>query len=467
MVTEDTNMEILKLHENYKQRRISPVEIVEYVLARMEKYSNFNSYITICESEAKQTAKQAEKLFNNGGNHCLLTGIPIGLKDLIYTKGIRTTCGSGVYKDFIPDKDASVVQLLKKYTSVIIGKQNMHEFAYGTTGDDSFFGPTKNPYNPNKITGGSSGGSACATALGLCSGSLGSDTSGSIRIPAAICGVVGMKPTFGKIATEGIYPLSWSMDHIGPITKTVMDNAILFDAITNHLSTHKSISKQIAETASFNIKGVNVGIPIKYFYENIQDEIKKQMNVVIDTLEKLGATIVEVDVTVEKMDDVMRLSSAIDRSEAYLINKDIAHDTSNILGDETRKRILQGSEYRAYEYVIAQELKGKLANTFRNTFKKVDVLLTPTLPILPPDIGEEEIVMNGKDFNVRESLMRFTFIANYIGIPSISLPGSVSDEGKIPIGVQLMGGWHEEEILYKVAHRLEKTLDLGKELQIN
>src|SRR5699024_6979582 len=348
-----------------------------------------------------------------------------------------------------------------------IGKQNMHEVAYGTTGDDSFFGPTKNPYNPNKITGGSSGGSACATALGLCSGSLGSDTSGSIRIPAAICGVVGMKPTFGKIATEGIYPLSRSMDHIGPITKTVMHNAILFDAITNHLSTHKSISKQIAETASFNIKGENGGIPIKYFYENIQDEIKKQMNVVIDTLKKLGATIVEVDVTVEKMDDVMRLSSAIDRSEAYLINKDIAHDTSNILGDETRKRILQGSEYRAYEYVIAQELKGKLANTFRNTFKKVDVLLTPTLPILPPDIGEEEIVMNGKDFNVRESLMRFTFIANYIGIPSISLPGGVSDEGKIPIGVQLMGGWHEEEILYKVAHRLEKTLDLGKELQIN
>lgn len=453
-------LSLVELHEHFKKRLLSPVEVVETLFNRIEEYAHYNSYITVCKAEARSAAKVAEEKFKTDSEHDLLLGIPLGLKDLIYTKGIRTTCGSGVFKDFIPDEDAEIFKKLKNKGFILIGKQNTHEFAYGTTGDDSYFGPSRNPYDASRITGGSSGGSANATALGLCWGAIGTDTSGSVRIPAALCGVVGMKPTFGKINNKGIYPLSWSMDHVGPITKTVEDNAVIYDALTD-----RSIAEKLIETPASDVKGIKIGLPITYFYENIHPEIRGEIENLIQLLTCLGAEITEVDAIVPEIDESMQISAALDRSEAYIINREIVHDDTNLLGEETRKRILQGADYRAFEYILAQQLKEKLIKKYKEVFKTVDLLLTPTVPILPTKIGQEEIILEDKVMNIREALMKFTFIANYIGIPSISLPCGVSNEG-FPIAVQLMGSWEQEETLYTVANTIERNLDLGESLNV-
>ncbi|VEF49242.1 glutamyl-tRNA(Gln) amidotransferase subunit A [Bacillus freudenreichii] len=458
------NLDITSLHTEYKNRSISPVEVVEWVFKRIDKYAHLNAYITVCHQEGMRQAQQAEKLFREGNEHRgLLLGIPLGLKDLIQTKGIRTTSGSAVYNNFIPKEDATVVKILKESGSVIVGKQNTHELAYGTTGDDSYFGPMRNPYQPEKIAGGSSGGSASATAVQLCWGSLGTDTSGSIRIPSALCGIVGMKPTYGKINTDGIQQLSKSMDHVGPITRTVMDNAIIFDALLGNLESAKSISRSLRESPKSNLKNKKIGIPASYFYDEVDEEVKEKVLSLTEILENLGATVIDIHLDIPKMKEAMEISSAIDRSEAYLIHREIVHDPGSLLGEVTRNRILQGSEYRAYEFVIAQNLKEEITAEYRRAFQKVDALLTPTVPILPTKIGEENISINGNIQSVRSALMRFTFLANYIGIPSITLPCGMSKSG-LPIGAQLMGGWGKEETLYQISLQLETACDVKEEL---
>lgn len=458
------HFDITSLHTEYKKRSISPVEVVEWVMKRIDKYAHLNAYITICHQEAMDQALQAEKSFREENQyHNLLLGIPIGLKDLIQTKGIRTTSGSAVYKDFIPKEDAPVVKKLKASGSVIVGKQNTHELAYGTTGDDSYFGPMRNPYQSGKIAGGSSGGSASAAAVHLCWGALGTDTSGSIRIPSALCGTVGMKPTYGMISTEGIQQLSKSMDHVGPITRTVMDNAILFDALCGNLHSPNSISQNLIESPISNLENTVIGIPASYFYDEVEEEVKKTVLNMIGVLENLGATVIDIHLDIPEMKEAMEISSAIDRSEAYLVHRDIVDNPDSLLGDVTRKRILQGADYRAYEFLIAQELKEKITDEYRRAFTKVDAILTPTVPILPTKIGEEWISMNGNIESVRGALMRCTFLANYIGIPSITLPCGMSETG-MPIGAQLMGGWGKEEVLYHIAYQIECSCNLKRKL---
>lgn len=456
-------LDIAELHDAFKKHHISPVDVVETLFPRLDRFEYLNTYITVCKKEALHQAKQAEKMYREGQFCSPLTGIPIGLKDLIHTKGIRTTMGSGVYKDFVPVEDAAVAKRLKELGSVIIGKQNTHELAYGTTGGDSYFGPIRNPYDSSKIAGGSSGGSAAATAARLCWGAIGTDTSGSIRIPASICGVVGMKPTYGKISTKGIHPLSLSMDHVGPITKTVKDNAIIFDALCGTLDSSQAIFGDLLKNR--DLSNMKIGIPAAYFFDDIDDQIKSNVLVTMDQLEELGAKIIEVDLDLPEMKNAMEISSAIDRSEAYTINREIVHDTSNLLGDETRRRILQGAEYRAYEYLLAQELKLNLSAKYEAAFELVDAILTPTIPILPQKIGVESAMINGKNHVVRGALMRFTFVANYIGIPSITLPCGIAAAG-LPIGAQLMGKWGNEAALYHIANELENILDSRKALYI-
>ena len=440
------NLGITELHHAYQNKQLSPTEVTKSYLETIASQNKLlNAFITVCYDEALVQASEAEKQFREGKKMGLLNGIPIAVKDLIYTKGIRTTMGSGVYKDFVPSEDASVIQSLKRTGAVIIGKTNTHELAYGTTGDDSYFGPIKNPYDRSKIAGGSSGGSAAAVAANLCAGALGTDTSGSIRIPASCCGIVGMKPTFGQIKLEGVYPLSWSMDHAGPMTKTVKDNAILYSALTGS-QTYQKIEE---------FDNCTVGIPSTYFFDEIQPEVRETIESAIKLFEKIGAR--TENVKIPDMDGVMEISSAIDRSEAYLINRDIALQEDSLLGDETRNRILQGAEIRAYEYLLAQKLRDKLAGEYAMLFKKVNFIVTPTLPILPTAIGDEYVEINGRVVPVRSSLMKFTFLTNYIGLPSISIPCGFSASG-LPIGIQLIGKKYDEVHLYQLAYALEQVL---------
>ncbi|MUK87426.1 amidase [Ornithinibacillus sp. L9] len=447
---------IAELHMEYKKRTISPVEVTELLYKRIENHRDLNAFITLCKDDALEQARHAEKLYKNNDSNSMLLGIPIGLKDLIHTKGIKTTMASGVYQDFIPNEDAALVKTLLNMGSILIGKQNLHELAYGTTGDDSYFGPTRNPHDSSKIAGGSSSGSAAATAAQLCWGSIGTDTSGSIRIPASICGVVGMKPTYGKLDLEGIHPLSWTMDHVGLITRTVTDNAILYDGLCGTLGTSDSIYKKLATGILPKISSFKIGIPTDY-YVDLDPEVEARLMKMMNHLENLGYTVVEVDLNLPDMNETMYISSAIDQAEAYLINREIVHEDSNDLGEETRKRILIGAKYKAYEFLLAQELKVKLSKTFEKAFQDVNVLLTPTIPILPPEFGQETVHIHGKTHNVRQALMRLTFISNYIGVPSISIPCGKSTEG-LPIGMQLIGGCNQEEMLYQSAYLIDNAL---------
>lgn len=461
MLNELLELDIIGLHTGFKRRSLSPVEVLEWVFSRIDRYDHLNSYITVCYEEALQQAKRAEKEFIEGESHSLILGIPLGFKDLIHTKGIRTTFGCGEYKDFIPEKDAIVVKKLKEMGSVLVGKHNTHELAYGTPGDNSYFGPMRNTYQPSKLAGGSSGGSAAAVAAHLCWGALGTDTSGSIRIPCALCGVVGMKPTFGKVSTAGIQPLSPSMDHVGPITRTVLDNAILFEALTGSLGSDRSMINHLREGRPYSLENKIVGIPRSYFFEETTEEVKEQVLKLAKLIEELGGRVIDVQLDIPEMKDAMEISSAIDRSEAYLIHREIVHNPKSLIGEVTRKRILEGAKYRAYEFLLAQELKDKIAAEYSRAFETVDALLTPTVPIPAPELGKEHTVINGKEFTVRGALMQFTYVANFIGIPSISIPCGMSESG-LPIGAQLMGAWNQEGKLYRLALSLEKVLNLSK-----
>ncbi|WP_042143489.1 amidase [Paucisalibacillus sp. EB02] len=452
-----TKLDILGLHEAYKKRSLSPVDVTEYVFEKINQNRDLNSFITLCEEKATLEAAKAEKKFMSGEYTSILLGVPIGLKDLINLKGVRTTMASGVFQDFIPRKDAVVVSNLKSSGSIIIGKQNLHELAYGTTGDDSFYGPTKNPFHLQKIAGGSSSGSAASVAAGLCWGSVGTDTSGSIRIPASLCGVVGMKPTFGKLNLCGIYPLSYSMDHVGPMTRTVMDNAILFDGLSGILDAEKSLYKRLLKSANYDLSNVRIGIPLTNFYNDLDSEVDTKLKKTIQLFKDLGAQVLEIQLDIPDLDELMAISSAIDQTESYLINQDIIHDKANLLGKETRKRILRGSEYKAYELLAAEKVKKEITEKFMEVFRNIDILLTPTVPFLATDIGVERTSVNGKQYQVRQGLMKFTFLSNYIGLPSLTLPCGKSDSG-LPIGAQLIGGWNQEDLIYQIAYTVERAL---------
>lgn len=452
-----SSFDIQQLHVAYRKKILSPVEVTKYVFKKINQRSDLNTFITLCEEEALLDANHAEERFIRDNHTTFLTGIPLGLKDLIDKKGVRTTMGSGAFQDFIPTKNAAIVSQLLEFGSVIIGKQNLHELAYGTTGDDSYFGPTKNPNHPKKIAGGSSSGSAASVAAGFCWGSVGTDTSGSIRIPSSLCGVVGMKPTFGKINLNGIYPLSYSMDHVGPITKTVMDNAILFDGLRGSLDTGKSLFRKLLLDSNSDLSNVRCGIPITNFYQDLDSQVEAKLNQTIELLKGLGVQVYEIKLDIPELDDLMRIGNSIDQSESYLINSDIVHDKSNGLGEETRKRILRGSEYKAYELLIAQKVKKEITEKFKEVFRSIDILLSPTVPFLAPDIGVEKVVVNGKPYQVRQGLMKFTFLFNYIGLPALSLPCGKSNNG-LPIGAQFVGGWNQENLIYRIAHSVERLL---------
>lgn len=450
------SLDILNLHEEYKKKNLSPVEVTKYLLEKIKLNASLNIFITVCEKEAIQQAKEAENLFLKGCNHSKLLGIPIGLKDLIYTKGIRTTMASGVYQHFIPNQNATIVNNLRKFGSIILGKQNLHELAYGTTGDISYFGPTRNPYHPGKIAGGSSSGSAAAVAANLCLGSVGTDTSGSIRIPASLCGVVGFKPTINKIDMTGVYPLSYSMDHIGPITKTVIDNAILFDGLCGTLQTKNALNESLINLYSSDFAQIRIGIPEHHYYSDLDAEVENNIKNTIELLKDLGAPVKKINLDIPDLSELMEISNVIDQTESYLINQKIINNKE--LGMETRKRILRGAGYRAYEYLIAKETKREITAKLRLIFNDVDVLLTPTVPFLPTDIGVETVKINNKIENVRKGLMKFTFLSNYIGLPSISIPCGMSKDN-LPIGLQLIGFIDQDKVVFEIAYLIERALN--------
>jgi aspartyl-tRNA(Asn)/glutamyl-tRNA(Gln) amidotransferase subunit A len=449
---------LLRLSGLIKKRQISPMEVTRKLLERIEALNpKLNAYITVVHEKAMESALQAEKEIAAGNWKGPLHGIPIGLKDLIYTKEIKTTMGSAIYKDHIPDYDAAVVEKLKQAGAIIIGKLNTHQFAYGPTGDRSFFGAVKNPYDLSKIPGGSSSGSGASVAASMCFAALGTDTGGSIRIPSACCGIVGMKPTFGRVSKYGVFPLSWTLDHVGAMTKTVQDNAILLNVISGYDERDpysvKVKDEDFTRLLYQGVKGSIIGIPSTFYFENVDSEVEKQVRQAVEVFRSLGAEIRIIEIP--HLKQISLAQQITIESEAYAVHEEILRNHSKQYDEEVKTRLLKGLSTKAYEYVQAQQVKQLAITEFNHALKEVEMILTPTLPILPTDIGQREINIHGYQEQVRTALTRFTGPTNLNGFPSLSIPCGFSSSG-LPIGLQLIGRPYDEANLYRFAYAFEQ-----------
>jgi aspartyl-tRNA(Asn)/glutamyl-tRNA(Gln) amidotransferase subunit A len=455
--------DIGKVAKLIEEQKISPVELAKQLLERIEEVDPLiNSFITVDKENVLEQAVKAEKEIENGTYRGPLHGIPIGLKDLIYTKNLKTTMGSDIYQNFVPTYNATVVGKLEEAGAIIIGKLNTHQFAYGPTGDRSFYGPVRNPYDLEKMTGGSSSGSAAAVSACLCFGSLGTDTGGSIRVPASFCGVVGMKPTYGLISKHGVYPLSWTLDHIGPLTRTVRDNALLLNALAgadpaDPLSVNHE-SEDYTRDIGKGIEGIKFGLPSSFFFEDMNEEVRTVIDKTIDVLRNMGAIITPVDLpNIQKFSDAHK---AILRSEAFAVHEKNLNDYPDKWDDEVKERLYTALETKGYEYAQALQTRQLAKEEFNQILEEVDVILTPTLPILPPKIEERHVnIEKYVGQHIRWSIIKLTAPTNLNGFPSLSIPCGFSNEG-MPIGIQLIGKEFDEAILYRVGYSIEAELSI-------
>lgn len=441
-----------------RKKEVSPVEITSKILDRIQNVDKqLNAYITVSADEALAAAAQAEREIMAGNIKSQLHGIPIAVKDLIYTKGIKTTMGSEIHSNFIPEYDAAVVEKLKEAGAIILGKTNTHQFAYGTTGDRSYFGATRNPYDTSKITGGSSSGSGAAVAASLCYAALGTDTGGSIRIPSSFCGIVGMKPTFGRVSKYGVFPLCWTMDHVGPMTRSVKDNAALLNILSGYDQrdpySKKTKTEDFTRFINSGIKGKRIGIPSSFYYENVNEEVNNAIQQAIETFRDLGADIKIIDLPSMKQITASFLMTL--KSEAYAVHEEGLRNNSDLWDEEIKERLLTGLTGKAYEYVQFQQIKKQAIDDFNRILGEVDILITPTVPILPTDINQREVKINGVKEHVFSVLNRLTGPTSLIGFPSLSIPCGFSKSG-LPIGLQLIGKPFDEANMYQFAEAFER-----------
>jgi Asp-tRNA(Asn)/Glu-tRNA(Gln) amidotransferase A subunit family amidase len=427
--------------ELIRRHKISPVDLTRECLEIVARLNpTQNAFITITAESALQEAQLAEEEIVHGDWRGPLHGIPIGLKDLIDTAGIRTTAASAVFRDRIPTQDANVVKQLKAAGAVFVGKQNLHEFAYGGSSLISHFGPPRNPVNPEFIAGGSSGGSAAAVASGMCYGAIGTDTAGSVREPAALCGIVGLKPTYGLVSTAGIIPLSPSLDHAGPITRTVEDAAILLDAVSEP-------STKCREALEQGIEKLVIGIPRQYFFEDLHPEVATAVERAIVQLTALASGIRELNLAV---DEDRTLQSA----EAYAYHRERIAASPEGYQPETLRRIRSGERFTAREYQSALESLRQVRREIVGKFEEVDVLVMPTTPIPAPRIAD--LIENPSLLRPTELfLLRNTRPVNVWGLPAISVPCGFTKEG-LPIGLQMVGPPGGEAKVLRAAHAYEK-----------
>jgi len=445
---------IQQIGELLRRGSISPVELTTECLGRIEKLNpRLNAFITVTPESALAQARQAEAEIRRGHWRGPLHGIPLALKDLIDTAGVRTTAASAVFKDRIPKEDAVVVRRLKAAGAVLLGKQNLHEFAYGGSSMVSYFGEVRNAWNPEHIAGGSSGGSATAVAAGLCYGAIGTDTAGSIREPAALCGVVGLKPTYGRVSAGGVIPLSTSLDHVGPIARTVADTAIIFQAIADLDKTgfdEVGFDKKDKASADFpaedyvaalgeNLGPIRIGVPKGLFFDDLDAEVASAVNHALTGLVSLGAEIREIEMNAST-------DRTLQSAEAFTFHAERVARTPELYQPETLRRIRTGENIGQEEVLKCGRELERGRRDIAAAFLDLDVLVTPTTPIPAPTIVE--LKQNPDLLRPRELLLlRNTRPANVWGMPAISIPCGFTAAG-LPIGLQIMGPhWGEAKVL--------------------
>ena len=459
---------IKKLGLAIKERGISSVELTSSILKRIEENEHkIDSYITVTPEVALNDAKRIDKLLSSQQNLSPIAGIPASIKDLIVTKDIKTTCGSKVLEDFIPPYDASVYEKLKNSGEVTLGKTNMDEFAMGSSTENSAYKVTKNPWDLKKVPGGSSGGSAASVSADLAVYSLGSDTGGSIRQPASFCGVVGLKPTYGRVSRYGLVAMASSLDQIGPITKTVEDAALVLNEIAGFdPKDSNSAPKEVPDYTKNLRKGLDgfkIGIPREYFAEGVDKRVSNTVSKALKHLEEQGARIVDLSLPISK--DAIAVYYILMTSEvsANMARYDGIRygNEREKFGPEVKRRILLGTYalssgyYDAYFFNSAK-VRTLIINEFKEAFKKVDVIAGPTTPTTAFDIGEktdDPLKMYLEDL--------LTVPQNLAGVPAISIPCGFVDN--LPVGLQITGNHWEEEKILNVAHVYEQSTDWYKQ----
>lgn len=474
---------IKRAHELLKKKEISATELTQAVLNRIEIVEpKLDAYITIARDSAMKEAALADTSISDG-NISYLTGIPLSIKDIICTNGLKTTCGSRILENFVPTYDATVIEKLRNAGAVIVGKVNMDEFGMGSSTEHSGFKVTRNPWDPSRIPGGSSGGSATAVAADMCLGSIGSDTGGSIRQPSSHCGIVGLKPTYGRVSRFGLVAFASSLDQVGPLTKDVSDSALLLQTIAGYdakdsTSVRKDVPDYMAALAN-GVEGMVLGIPKEYHLsEGLHPDVSRQVNHAVGVLESMGATCVDVSLphsqyaiaayyliapseassNLARYDGVkygFRDKTADDLIDMYTATR------SQGFGPEVQRRIIIGTYalsagyYDAY-FRKASQVRTLILQDFQNAFEKCDAIICPVAPTPAFKIGE-----NIEDPLTMYLLDIFTLSANLSGIPGISVPCGLSSEG-LPIGLQILGRHFGEETLFQIAYAFEQATDFHK-----
>jgi len=450
---------IVDLASRLRRKELSPVELTRGCLDRIEKLNPaVNAFITVTAESALAGARTAEIEIGRGEWRGPLHGIPIALKDLIDTEGTRTTAASRLYQNRIPSADAEVVQRLRRAGAIILGKNNLHEFAYGGSSLVSFFGDVHNPRNPAHIAGGSSGGSAAAVAAGLCYAAIGTDTAGSVREPATLCGCVGLKPTYGRVSTRGVIPLSWSLDHVGPLAATVADTAAVLQAIAGHdpLDGNSADVPVIDYVSALRegTKSLRIGIPRAYFYEDLDVEVRAALDAALSLVGTLVAEMREIQIEVPT-------DRAVQNAEAYAFHAENSAQTPGLYQPETLRRIRKGENISAAEYIQSRRALDHERRRARDFFADIDLLLTPTTPVAAPTIAD--LKKNPEALRPAEiKLLRNTRPFNVWGLPAISIPCGFTKTG-LPIGLQIAGPHWREDLVLRLAHAYEQATDWHKQ----
>ena len=435
---------ITELAGQLRNGDISAAQLLEHYADRIERLADISKgFISLDLERARAKAALIDVDFEAEN---LLNGIPYACKDLFDVQGMPTTAGSRVLADNIAQQDAEVVRRMERAGAIFVGKNNLHEFAYGATGENEIYGTPPNPYDPTRLAGGSSSGSAAAVSYGLCAAALGTDTGGSVRAPAALCGLVGFKPTFGRISTEGVIPYSWTLDHVGTLTRSAADAAILFEALVPGCQ----------KSATTGLDGLTIGIPQAFFFERCDGEILDSVDRLMTFLRNAGAKLESV--AMPSMEYTRTVSLTVQMPEALSYHNRYLEQRGELYSQDFRAGLALGQCLLAEQYIRAKRFIETYRRDLNAVFDQVDTILTPATPTIAPPIGAVEVMVDGSAEPAGNAITRYTSFFNMTGHPAITFPCGMHSAG-LPIAAQLVGRHHADEDLIETARLIDQAYD--------
>ncbi|PZC48700.1 MAG: aspartyl-tRNA(Asn)/glutamyl-tRNA(Gln) amidotransferase subunit A [Chloroflexi bacterium] len=458
------NLSIAELSGFLERRELSPVEVTKAALQRAEALNpQLNAFISVQAEAALSAARQAEEEIGNGRYCGPLHGIPMAVKDLYYTAGITTTCGSAAFADFVPDVDATVVTRLRGAGAVLLGKLNMNEIALGTTGLNKHFGAARNPWNTDHMPGGSSSGSGVAVAAGMVYGAVGSDTGGSIRIPSALCGITGLKPTYGLVSLQGALPLSWSLDHGGPMARTTEDCALLLQAMAafdpGYDASIRGPDVDYKQSLRTDLKGVRLGVVDDPLFQQADEEVLAAFKGALRVMEGLGATVEEVSIPYLRHGP--DIGPTILTAEAAAYHAPFLRERSHLYDPEVLARLESGFAIPATAYVHAQRVRRILEQQMTDALQNVEAIVAPTTQVPAPPLDGRVVTIGGKEQDSRRFLANLMRPFNLTGQPALAVPSGFSSEG-LPLSIQIAGRYLEDASVLAIGHAYQSATDWHK-----